>query len=158
MPKSFQKLHNKTGFKNTRTKSLVRAAEKGKDCHKGSRCLGAAKEQTGKSGLECGGKQVGTAQTFLGSCCAQRQPPQLWGCSNREKKCLQMGLRPRAQHRCVLGSPLLAILCCHQERQKLCACSNCLGLVMLFLQSDSAQSLCLAFREDLPQHAAMMAC
>lgn len=89
-------------------------------------------------------------QPFLGSCCAQRQPPQLWGCSNREEQCLQMGPRPGAQHRCVLGSPLLAMLRCHQERQKPCACRNCFGQVMLVLQSDSAQSLCLAFREDLP--------
>lgn len=90
------------------------------------------------------------AQPFLGSSCAQRQPPHLWGCSNREEQWLQVGLRAGAWHRCVLGSPFLAILCCHQERQKLCACRSCFRLVMLFLQSDSAQSLCLAFREDLP--------
>lgn len=52
MPKSFGKLHNKIGFKNTRTKRLVRAAEKGKDCHKGSICLGPAKEEPGKPELE----------------------------------------------------------------------------------------------------------
>lgn len=64
---------------------------KGKDFHKESRCWdsqGAARQE-----LECRGRRVGTAQPFLGNCCAQRQPPQLWGCSNREQQWLQRGLR-----------------------------------------------------------------
>lgn len=92
----------------------------------------------------------GHSTAFLGKLLCSKAAPAALGCSNREEQWLQVGLRPGTQHRCVLGSPLLAVLCCHQERQKLCACRNCFGLVMLVLQSDSAQSLCLAFREDLP--------
>lgn len=91
----------------------------------------------------------GHSTAFLGKLLAQRQPPQLWGCSDREEQWLQMGLRPGAGTD-VSWAALTAILRCHQDRQKLCACRNCFGLGMLVLQSDSAQSLCLAFRGDLP--------
>lgn len=124
----------------------------------GKQILGPAKQQPGKSEMGCGGERVGTAQPALGSCRVQRQPPQLWGCSNGDEKWLQRGLRWGAQHGRVPGSPSLVVLRCRQERQKLCVCRDRSRPAGLALQSHSAQSLCLAFREDLPWHTAMVVC
>lgn len=154
MPKSFGKLHNEIGFKNIGTKRLVgESAELLKTARTAVRKADPwVQPSSSQASRRWAAEASGWAQHSLSweAVVSKGNPPQLWGCSNGDKKWLQRGLRWGAQHGRVPGSPSLVVLRCRQERQKLCVCRDRSRPVVLALQSDSAQRLCLAFGEDLP--------
>lgn len=153
MPKSFGKLHNEIGFKNIRTKRLVGESEE---------LLKAARTAVRKAGPWVQPNSSQASQRWGAEASGWAQRSLSWEAlvSKGNSHSLRAAVMEK-RNGCKLAEARGAAEMCPQEhlarraallveKAETVSTGIASGPVVLALQSDSVQSLRLAFREDLP--------